>query len=81
MDGDYINVPVYDPWIGIVQMELPGAARIFIMAFDTSCPEERVRIEPISFTIDVPYSLIDKIGIGEVYRILSESKTLELVQP
>ena len=33
----------------------------------------------IQFEIDVPDDLINQIGINEVYKILSESKTLEHV--
>lgn len=51
----------------------------FIRSFDNASPKERVAMQPISFEIEVPRKLINKIGIEEVTRILSESKTLELV--
>ena len=51
----------------------------FVAQFDGSTPEERVLLPEFSFEIDVPSEVIEKIGIGEVYRVLSESKTLELV--
>lgn len=56
---------------------LPMKAREFITAFDSLFPEERVKMKPFSFEIDVPDSVINEIGIGQVYKILSESKTLE----
>jgi len=62
---------------------LPFDARSFITTFDALShqPNERLNLDPFSFDIDVPSEVIDQIGIGEAYRILSESKTLELVQP
>lgn len=38
----------------------------------------RTSIEPSSFEIDVPNEIIDLIGISEIYKILSESRSLEL---
>lgn len=38
------------------------------------------KIIPTSFEIDVPMSIIESIGISSVYKILSESKTLECVE-
>lgn len=52
----------------------------FIKSFDISTPAQRLLLPEFSFEIEVPQQLIDSIGIGEVYRILSESKTLELAQ-
>ena len=62
-----------------VEINLPYDATAFIDHFDSCTPEQRLLISPFSFEIEVPEQLIQKIGIGEVYRILSESKTLELV--
>jgi hypothetical protein len=53
----------------------------FIRAFDHATPDERRAMAPQSFELEVPQEVIEKIGLGEVYRILSESKTLELVKP
>ena len=58
---------------------LPYEAINFIDDFDYAEPEERVLMSPFSFEIEVPEYVINKIGIGEIYRVLSESKTLELV--
>lgn len=60
-------------------IDLPEKAIDFIDIFDYSTPEYRKAMQPISFEIDVPNELIEKIGIGEVYKVLSESKTLEHV--
>jgi len=56
------------------KIALPEEARLLANKFD-----KRHIITPISFEIDIPMSIIEKIGIREAYRVLSESKTLELV--
>jgi len=58
---------------------LPKEAILFIRQFDLSTPLQRVAMNTIQFEIDVPDDLINQIGINEVYKILSESKTLEHV--
>lgn len=58
---------------------LPKHISNIITGFDNMTPKERRRIQPFDFEIDVPYEVIDKIGISEVYKKLSESPTLELV--
>lgn len=64
-----------------IKMPLPKEAFRFMSNFDNSSPEERLLMPEHSFEITVPRSIIDEIGIGQVYKILSESKTLELVHP
>lgn len=58
--------------------ELPAKATMFIVEFDNSSPEERERMQPMSFEIDVPEEVINRIGLDEVKKLLSESKTMEL---
>lgn len=65
--------------MGVSEIRLPQEASEFISQFDFARPEKRIEMQPISFEIEVPQEVIDKIGIEEVTRILSESKTLELV--
>lgn len=60
-------------------VNLPQSAVSFIQRFDLLTPEERVKMQPFSFEIEVPDYVISKIGLGEIYRVLSESKSLELV--
>lgn len=64
-------------------IELPSAAVSFIKQFDhmRSNPDQRLTLPEFDFEIDIPEAIINEIGIGEAYRILSESKTLELVTP
>lgn len=61
-------------------INLPAEARVFIENFDSSYPEDRIKMPELSFEIDVPSEVIDEIGIGQVYKVLSESRTLELVK-
>lgn len=60
-------------------IHLPNEAIDFICKFDFKSPEERVKMKPISFEIEVPDVIIDKIGISQVEEILKESTTMELV--
>lgn len=70
------------PWgIHYGGVSMKHDAERFIAVFDLSEPAQRLLLQPQSFEIEVPQEVIEKIGIGEVYRILSESKTLELVHP
>jgi hypothetical protein len=63
-------------WIGIL---LPPIAERFMKTFDESHPKQRITMPESAFEIEVPEEVIQSIGISEAYRILSESKTLELV--
>lgn len=57
---------------------LPISAIEFIRAFDRAAD---IRLfKPFEFSVDVPESVIQSIGINQAYRILSESKTLELAE-
>src|SRR5688572_25460793 len=62
-----------------VDIELPPIAQSFISIFDSSTPEQRAAMQPISFEIEVPDSVIDRIGIEQVTEILATSQTLERV--
>lgn len=53
----------------------------WISMFDKLEPEERIKLPEYSFDIVVPDEAIEKIGIDQAYKVLSESKTLELVAP
>lgn len=64
-----------------ISTPLPVIANDFIDDFDRAGIAERLEMDPVSFHIYVPQRVIDKIGIGDVYKILSESRTLELVAP
>ncbi len=58
---------------------LPHEATTFIRYFDMYKPERRLQMEPLEFDIILPDSIIDSIGLDEVYEILNKSETLELV--
>jgi hypothetical protein len=86
-------VSVAGPWFHIQldngicskQINLPEVAQRFVADFDVlgrdGLFKDRAKMKPISFEVDIPNEVIDHVGIGEAYRILSESKTLELVHP
>jgi len=61
------------------KISLPEKAIEFIEEFDLNDIEYRKNMNPISFEVDVPHEVIHSIGISDIYKILSESKTLELV--
>jgi hypothetical protein len=62
-------------------VKLPFSVTEQIKKFDElfSAPEKRLLLPEFSFEIEVPSSVIDKIGISQAYKVLSESKTLELL--
>lgn len=65
------------------RIELPRNVANWIVDFDllNTSPLKRLDLPEISFEAEVPEEAIDSISIREAYRILSESKTLELVHP
>lgn len=60
---------------------LPEFVCLKVSEFDRLYPDQRVNMTPFSFELEVPDYVIEKIGIGEIYRVLSESQTLELIMP
>lgn len=60
------------------EIDLPLIAMLFIKDFDNKSPEERVKIKPFSFFINIPDSLIEEINISEIEDILSHSQTLQI---
>ncbi|HEX8331898.1 MAG TPA: hypothetical protein VF622_04705 [Segetibacter sp.] len=63
-------------WKGI---SLPQEATMFIRDFDAAEPEERAAMNPITFEIDIPDEVIEKINIDEVKELLKEHPTMQLV--
>lgn len=60
------------------RIPLPLKAKEFIKEFDQKTPNERIKMQEMSFEIDVPEALIDRIGINQVHAILKASKTLSI---
>lgn len=60
-------------------IDLPGEAAVLMTQFDFSTPAQRREMAPAEFEIDVPSHVIHRIGISQVYKVLSESRTMELV--
>lgn len=67
--------------VSSVEIPLPMKAKEFMLDFDMlrHTPHERLLLPEQSFEVTLPDRVIQEIGIGEAYRVLSESKTLELV--
>jgi hypothetical protein len=63
----------------LCEIPIPKKADTFILAFDGLDPLSRTNMHPISFEIDIPDSVINRIGLDEVNEILSKSLTLERV--
>jgi hypothetical protein len=61
------------------QIRLPVVASIFIAEFDQNSPDERAAMQPLSFEIDIPDEVINRIDITEVTELLKDHKTLQLV--
>ena len=59
--------------------ELPEEARCFIDRFDSYGYEQRIRMTPFSFEIEVPDKVIDRISLDELKESLVNHPTLELV--
>lgn len=71
----------YD-FIGIEGLEtipLPEAAIDFIEKFDDANSLEREKMDPISFEIEIPDSVINQINIDELKPLLENHPTLQLV--
>jgi len=58
---------------------LPDEAKKFIIEFDKTSPEDRVRIKPFEFEIELTQKAIDTININEAKEILKNINTLELI--
>ena len=79
--GDSIHIyagGVKPRFLGIIQ--LPVAAIEFTTVFDAMHPVQRLDIEPFSFEIDVPDTIIDKIGTAEITELLEHSESLKLIE-
>lgn len=61
------------------QIKLPKNAIKHREIFDCLQPNGRANMSPFSFEIEVPEYVIEKIGLSQIYKVLSESPTLELV--
>lgn len=67
----------------IPHTELPGALMAVLDTFDEliTTPAKRLNLPPVQFEVEVPDSVIQKIGITQAYKVLSESKHLHYVNP
>lgn len=58
----------------------PLRVRAFIEQFDYLKPEQRILMPEISFEIDIPNSVIEKINIDEIRPLLVNHPTLTLIE-
>jgi hypothetical protein len=77
-DDAFFQSVVRSTFIPIPKAVVPKIQHFDSLRYD---PSARLDIEEFSFEVTVPTEVIDKIGISSAYKILSESKTLELIQP
>ena len=59
--------------------DLPASASRFIRKFDNSIPEQRVKMKPFEFEIELTKGALDLITIDEITKVLETSTTLEAV--
>jgi hypothetical protein len=74
------NIAVFHIGLGVTLISLPEAACRFIDNFDKLSAEDRVKMEPISFEIEIPDEVINQINIDEIRPLLVNHPTLELVE-
>ncbi len=61
-------------------IELPEEAQDFIKSFDNKCSLDRVKMEELEFSIDIPDSVLETINIEEIKPLLINHPTLELIE-
>jgi len=66
----------YDELITIA--DLPASASRFIRKFDKAIPEQRVKMKPFEFEIELTKGALDLITIDEITKVLETSTTLEI---
>lgn len=80
----YVNTKTIDfdphnPFNTKLLVSLPSNAYSFIRTFDEASPAQRINMKPISFEIEIPDEVIDKINIDELKPLLQNHPTLQLV--
>lgn len=75
------EVMFYSKTICLGVADLPKKAVLFLDKFDRLSPDERLSLEPISFELEIPDTVIDNISIEEITKRLElqVEKTVELV--
>lgn len=67
-----------NPYLGAPKISLPSEAISFISRFDGYTYEGRLRMHEISFEIEVPDSVIERIDISELTPLLENHPNLKL---
>lgn len=61
------------------KIPLPKECFQYVCNFDNATPVERPNLPELSFEIDIPQSVIDKINIDEIRPLLVNHATLTLI--
>lgn len=77
--GLKVNIKLTDPPIDIM---FPIPVIFYIKSFDEfdNNPEARIQMKEISFEVDVPDYVLDRINIDELKPLLVNHPTLELIE-
>lgn len=78
VEQSYIGFYDEDGTRKIVDVDLPQEASDFIGLFDETPVSKRPELDPISFGIEIPDVIIDRISIDEIKKRLETCKTVEL---
>lgn len=62
------------------QLSLPREAQQFICRFDSLSPEERMKMEPFSFEVELTDEFLENVNFPEMEEMLKEINHLELVK-
>jgi hypothetical protein len=83
---DFCTIDFYTPKEYLSEVGRPYAtthlceeAQALINRFDNSTPEGRRNMEPLSFELDIPDSVVENVSIEEITRLIEKCPTVELV--
>lgn len=62
----------------VANIKLPGIASNFIENFDGKTPEQKVKMNPISFDIEIPEKVVDLLGLTYIHQVIELQPQLEL---
>ena len=62
----------------VSQINLPPNAIDFIGQFDKLTSEQKIKMEPISFDIEIPEKIVDMLGLTYIHQVIELQPQLEL---
>ena len=73
--------PLVNGWLNKrIRISLPDNAQGFIKQFDSTHEKNRPNLPEISFEIEIPEEIINRINIDELLPLLTNHPTLELIK-